>query len=419
MQIQELISAKLPVSNKLAKTQKPQSQQSFDQVFAKLNRIEEQRPTRQEQNTTKETTQPNETPPVTQSETTQDKPIQNETITEEVEVITPELELDIEIADEILAAIAQVLNVPVEVIEEWTIAYEIAPEEMIDPENTIKLIQSALDVETPIELLTEPEYPEMIKAVTEAVEPFKAIILQETVKPIQNTTQLSQLEVINEDGEIIVTPETVELITEVEQIETTIQPVVNRPVQAETAAPEVETPIIIETVENIQTPEVIDFTTQIRTNADIALRQAIQQPVPIDNTDVINQIMNQVRVVSQGGNFTEMRLTLRPEALGDIELRLVTIAGIVTAQFTAESQRVKEMLESSFNNLRDALTEQGIQFADISVSVRQEGSEAANQFEYARRNTRQRAENITEVEEEQPPEPQADLDSGSIVSLTA
>ena len=401
MQIQETIMAKMSVSMQ-NKNQKIPSQ-SFDQIFAQVNRIEE--PIKQEY--TNEYT--NEPQPIAEYE---DYTPEYETMTEEVteqDYETIEYEYDTEIiAEEIIAVIAAALYVPAEIIEEWLIAYEIEPEEMLEPENTVKLIQAVLDAETPIELLTEPAYPEMIKIITEALEPYKAL---EIVKPTAEIT--GGVEVINEDGEVVVTPEPIELITEIQEPETTQQTVQQTTNQAETTdRPET----VIPETEIITQQDAISLVNEIRTTADIALRQAIQQPAPIDNTDIINQIMSQVRVVSQGGNFTEMRLTLRPESLGDIQLRLITIAGIVTAQFTADSQRVKELLESSFNNLRDALTQQGIQFADISVSVRQEGSEAANQFEQARRNTRQRAESITEIEEI---EPQADLDSGNLVSLTA
>jgi flagellar hook-length control protein FliK len=98
-----------------------------------------------------------------------------------------------------------------------------------------------------------------------------------------------------------------------------------------------------------------------------------------------------------------MRMTLRPESLGDIVLRVLTQNGIVTAQFEAESQRVKEALEASFNQLRDALTEQGIAFSELSVSVRQGQDERMNQFDHARQKVRGRIESVENAQEE--PEP--------------
>jgi flagellar hook-length control protein FliK len=76
----------------------------------------------------------------------------------------------------------------------------------------------------------------------------------------------------------------------------------------------------------------------------------------------------------------------------------------VTAQFEAESQRVKEALEANFNQLREALEQQGLTFSELSVSVRQEKGNAS-EFERGRQSTRHRMESLNgvgEVEEEAP-----------------
>jgi flagellar hook-length control protein FliK len=110
--------------------------------------------------------------------------------------------------------------------------------------------------------------------------------------------------------------------------------------------------------------------------------------------------MNQVKITNTGANFTEMRVTLRPETLGDIVLRVMTQNGVVTAMFEAENQRVKEALEASFNQLRDALQESGIKFTELTVYVRQDGEERASQFERAAQASRTRAEEVNEAAEE-------------------
>jgi flagellar hook-length control protein FliK len=89
----------------------------------------------------------------------------------------------------------------------------------------------------------------------------------------------------------------------------------------------------------------------------------------------MNQVMTHMRA-NAGEQFAELKITLRPESLGDVTLRVVTQNGIVSAQFVAESQRVKEVLESNFNQLRDVLQQQGIRVSELSVSVGQDESEA-------------------------------------------
>lgn len=96
--------------------------------------------------------------------------------------------------------------------------------------------------------------------------------------------------------------------------------------------------------------------------------------VKINSTDVINQVVKKADIIIQGGH-QEMIMKLEPESLGKLNLKLVIENGLVTAKFVAESQQVKEVLESSFNQLKDALQEKGIAVQGFSVSVGQQGAE--------------------------------------------
>ena len=88
----------------------------------------------------------------------------------------------------------------------------------------------------------------------------------------------------------------------------------------------------------------------------------------VNAQDVIDQIAEKMKVEVRG-DMTEMKLTLRPEHLGDLTLRVKTENGIITAHFVAESQRVKEIIESNLNTLRETLQEQGIAVSEFSVTV--------------------------------------------------
>ncbi len=94
-----------------------------------------------------------------------------------------------------------------------------------------------------------------------------------------------------------------------------------------------------------------------------------------DITKQINAMLDKMKVDVRG-NLTEIKITLKPEHLGDVSLKLATQNGIVTAQFLAENERVKEIIESNFNQLKDTLQKQGIEVSGLSVSV---GSESQQQ----------------------------------------
>lgn len=103
-----------------------------------------------------------------------------------------------------------------------------------------------------------------------------------------------------------------------------------------------------------------------------------QNLVTINKSDIINQVVKKADIFI-GDSHQEMIMKLEPESLGKLNLKVVVENGIITAKFVAESQQVKEVLESSFNQLKDALQEKGIAVQGFSVSVGQQGGEFQSQ----------------------------------------
>lgn len=95
--------------------------------------------------------------------------------------------------------------------------------------------------------------------------------------------------------------------------------------------------------------------------------------VKVNPSDIMNQVIKKAEIIVQGSH-QEMIMKLEPESLGKLNLKLVVENGLITAKFVAESQQVKEVLESNFNKLKDALQEKGITVQGFSVSVGQEGT---------------------------------------------
>lgn len=100
-------------------------------------------------------------------------------------------------------------------------------------------------------------------------------------------------------------------------------------------------------------------------NASLPKTQVLKN---INTSDVIAQIMEKLKV-SVKPDLSEVKILLRPEQLGEVSLKIATQNGIVTAQFIAESQKVKEIIESNFNQLRDMLSEQGVDVGALEVNV--------------------------------------------------
>ncbi|MDF2845922.1 MAG: Flagellar hook-length control protein-like, C-terminal protein [Herbinix sp.] len=96
--------------------------------------------------------------------------------------------------------------------------------------------------------------------------------------------------------------------------------------------------------------------------------------VKFSKSDILNQVIKKADILVQGSH-QEMVMKLEPESLGKLNLKIVVENGLITAKFVAESQQVKEVLESNFNQLKNALQEKGIAVQGFSVSVGQQGAE--------------------------------------------
>lgn len=110
-------------------------------------------------------------------------------------------------------------------------------------------------------------------------------------------------------------------------------------------------------------------------NASLPKTQALRN---INSTEVISQILEKMKTTVKP-DMTEVKILLRPEHLGEVSLKIATQNGTIVAQFTAESQKVKEVIESNFNQLKDMLLEQGIDVGSLEVNVSSE-NEQAEQF---------------------------------------
>lgn len=87
--------------------------------------------------------------------------------------------------------------------------------------------------------------------------------------------------------------------------------------------------------------------------------------------DLINQVVEKAKVVLSPDK-SEMVIDLKPDSLGKLSLKVVTENGIVMAKFVADSQQVREILESNMQLLKDSLEKQGMNVQGFSVSVRQD-----------------------------------------------
>ena len=95
---------------------------------------------------------------------------------------------------------------------------------------------------------------------------------------------------------------------------------------------------------------------------------------PIE-TRVIDQIINRMSVRSNGSQ-SEVKIKLDPPSLGKVRMNIIMSGDGVRTVIVAENQAVKQVIENNFNQLRDAMGEQGLKLGSFTVTV---GGESGHQ----------------------------------------
>jgi flagellar hook-length control protein FliK len=78
--------------------------------------------------------------------------------------------------------------------------------------------------------------------------------------------------------------------------------------------------------------------------------------------------MEKVRFMS-GKTTQELHVSLKPEELGRISIRLVMEKGVMTGRIVVENSQVKELMESGLPQIKESLKSQNLDVSSFSVSV--------------------------------------------------
>lgn len=116
---------------------------------------------------------------------------------------------------------------------------------------------------------------------------------------------------------------------------------------------------------------IVDLKLTVANNQTSVEKAKFTMPQQVKNSDILNQVVEQTKIVL-GHDKSEMVIQMKPDHLGKLELKIVTEQGIVAAKFIAESQQVKDIIETNMQLLKDSLQKQGISVDGVSVQVGQD-----------------------------------------------
>lgn len=110
-----------------------------------------------------------------------------------------------------------------------------------------------------------------------------------------------------------------------------------------------------------------------RNDATISAETALVKPalpaqVPVQQfAQQIEKFLVKQFLMTQGNGTTEAKISLTPEHLGQVDIRIIMQNGQVTAQFMADNLMARELLDNQMSQLRSALSSQGLQVDRLEV----------------------------------------------------
>ena len=304
-------------------------------------------------------------------------------ITEE-EIVEAAEELVTDLIKNVVEIVSEVMGIDEKEVEEAIKELNLDTEALLSKNGLSELMKQLTGKENVIELLTNSELSDMFKNIVEQVdEAVKLFMETNSVNKEQLMEMVSEVDlqsVLEEIPEEVVVKNEVE--TEVDyQPEKETKTVDTNNVTTEDA-PEVK-------MDTVQTTEKFSDTSKdtgndmMQNNQSQALglaeniANAIEElnvEMDVEPQQLVRQIVEEIRA-SVNENVSSLEMQLNPESLGKLNIQLVSKNGEITANIVAQSEAVKEVIESQIVMLKETLLEQGIKIEAVEVTVASKGFE--------------------------------------------
>lgn len=126
--------------------------------------------------------------------------------------------------------------------------------------------------------------------------------------------------------------------------------------------------------------ELADVDVQVETEGG-EMMERLQQALATNNVEdldelgrpVVPQVVRSMVALARNG-VSEMRLQLQPADLGEIELRVRAVEGVIRGEVMVQNAEVKNLLDSQIERLRAALEAQGLRLEGFDVGVSDDGA---------------------------------------------
>lgn len=285
-----------------------------------------------------------------------------------------------EVTNEVMAAIldllSQQLNIPVEEVTANLEKLGLTPIDLLNENGFSQFITDYYGKNSGLDLLTEnADMKDISKLFTKIEEVSKQIVGDQLHKVIEQTTGFGQDEI--HKSQMVVTEDISNALEEgigAESVNSIWKPK-EEIVTTDNEIVQIESSDYMAVTHDL---EDLGLTVPVHTfGSTINLKNdAMPKALTIDTGyvkpefNLTSQIVDHIEVTKLE-QMKEIKIQLSPKELGQLTIKMVEKNGMLVAEIKVESEKTKEFILNEINSLKESLSEQGLEVANVQVDVRQ------------------------------------------------
>lgn len=284
----------------------------------------------------------------------------------------------------VIDVISEVMEIDKEEVENAIKELDLDASTLLNKNGLSELMKQLTGKENVIELLTNSELSDMFKNIVSQVDEMTKLFMEtNSINKEQLIEMVSEIDIqsIVTDENVVVSDEdmVVEFVNEeipqekpVDITKETISYSDDEMTEvAENKLDFTQNKIESEVTKNSDGREMSQNNQTLAQSFAESLVNAIEEidvDMDIEPQQIIRQIVDEIRT-SVGNEVSSIDMQLNPENLGKLNIQLVSKNGEVTANIMAQSEAVKEVIESQVTMLKETLLEQGVKIEAVEVVV--------------------------------------------------
>lgn len=295
----------------------------------------------------------------------------------EVDEVVEEEPVSEEISEEILSAVAAVLNISVGELKASLEKLGIEGKDLLDMENVTKLVMDLKNINNKFELLVHKDANDVIKDVQKSIAELMENIESNTSEEnVLNENVFDTAEKVldknvmaeeNVNGDEVQVDETVvnNQVTQAGETDTNSESMLSDDNEKGNDLSKNEK------TESTQNNPLQEMTDNILKEIEVALEEKVDE---VTATRMVREIADNITVAIRE-KLTSLEMQLNPENLGKVTVLLATEESGITAKIAAETEMAKNAIEQQLTILKENFEKQGLKVTEIEVTIASHGFE--------------------------------------------